>query len=187
MYFLHFIYIFLLLLHILGRFCHVSMYKPWVSLVTQMVKNLPVMQEIQFLCLSWEDPLEKERLPTPVFLPGEFHGQRSLVGYSPWGGKELDMTEWLTHTHTHARTHAHGCTHVQTIFILFRLNGREFEQAPRDGKGQGCPVYYSPRGPKESDTTKWLDNSFWVAWNTVYGGTLVIMEYHLWIYLDWYW
>ena len=33
---------------------------------------------------------------TPVFLPGEVHGQRSLVGYSPWGGKELDMTEWLT-------------------------------------------------------------------------------------------
>ena len=35
--------------------------------------------------------------PTPVFLPGEFHGQRSLVGYSPWGPKESDMTE-------HART-----------------------------------------------------------------------------------
>ena len=34
--------------------------------------------------------------PTPVFLYGEFHGQRSLVGYSPWGLKELDMTEWLT-------------------------------------------------------------------------------------------
>jgi len=32
-------------------------------------------------------------LPTPVFLPGEFHGQRSLEGYSPWGCKELDMTE----------------------------------------------------------------------------------------------
>ena len=31
--------------------------------------------------------------PTPVFLPGEFHGQRSLVGYSPWGPKELDTTE----------------------------------------------------------------------------------------------
>ena len=31
--------------------------------------------------------------PTPVFLPGEFHGQRSLVGYSPWGLKESDMTE----------------------------------------------------------------------------------------------
>jgi len=34
--------------------------------------------------------------PTPVFLPGEFHGQRSLVGYSPWGRKELDMTEQLS-------------------------------------------------------------------------------------------
>ena len=31
--------------------------------------------------------------PTPVFLPGESHGQRSLVGYSPWHHRELDMTE----------------------------------------------------------------------------------------------
>ena len=36
--------------------------------------------------------------PTPVFLPGEFHGQRSLAGYSPWGCKESDPTEHLTHT-----------------------------------------------------------------------------------------
>ena len=36
--------------------------------------------------------------PTPVFLPGESHGQRSLVGYSPWGRKELDTTEWLHFT-----------------------------------------------------------------------------------------
>ena len=34
--------------------------------------------------------------PTPVFLPGESHGQRRLVGYSPWGHKELDMTERLS-------------------------------------------------------------------------------------------
>ena len=34
-----------------------------------------------------------------VVLPGEFHGQRSLAGYSPWGCKELDITEQLTHTH----------------------------------------------------------------------------------------
>ena len=38
--------------------------------------------------------------PTPVFLPGESHGQRGLVGYSPGGRKESDMTEQLTHTHT---------------------------------------------------------------------------------------
>ena len=40
-----------------------------------------------------------KQLPTPVFLPGEFHGQRSLVGYSPWDGKECLMTEWLSLSH----------------------------------------------------------------------------------------
>ena len=40
---------------------------------------------------------------TPVLLPGKSHGQRSLVGYSPWGHKELDMTEQLhLHVHVHA-------------------------------------------------------------------------------------
>ena len=38
--------------------------------------------------------------PTPVFLPGESHGQRSLAGCSPWGHRESDMTERLTHTYT---------------------------------------------------------------------------------------
>jgi len=62
-----------------------------------MVKNLPTMQETQVRSVGQEDPLEKgDLLPTPVFLPGEFHGQRSLVGYGPWGCKELDTTEQLT-------------------------------------------------------------------------------------------
>ena len=40
--------------------------------------------------LGWDDPLEKGKaIPTPVFWPGEFHEL-----YSPWGHKELDMTEW---------------------------------------------------------------------------------------------
>ena len=43
-------------------------------------------------------PWRREWQPTPVFLPGESRGQRSLVGYTLWGCKELDMTEWLTHT-----------------------------------------------------------------------------------------
>ena len=42
-------------------------------------------------------PQRRKLQPTPVFLPGKFHGQRSLVGYSPWGPKEVDMTERLTH------------------------------------------------------------------------------------------
>ena len=41
----------------------------------------------------------------PVFLPGGFHGQKSLAGYSVGGCKELDMTEHLTHTHTHIYIH----------------------------------------------------------------------------------
>ena len=46
--------------------------------------------------LGWENPWRREWLPTPVFLPDELHGQRSLAGYSPQGGKKLDMTELLT-------------------------------------------------------------------------------------------
>ena len=58
------------------------------------VKNPPAMQEMQVLrSLGQEDPLEKGMAPTPVFLPGEFHGQRSLVCYSPRGHKESDTTE----------------------------------------------------------------------------------------------
>ena len=47
--------------------------------------------EIQVGSLGWEDPLERTWQPTPVSLPGECHGQRSLVGYSPRGHKEWDM------------------------------------------------------------------------------------------------
>ena len=65
-----------------------------------VVKNLPAKQEIQFWHLSQEDTPEKEMAPTPIFLPGKFHEQRRLVGYSPWGRKGLDMIEQLN-THTH--------------------------------------------------------------------------------------
>ena len=61
-----------------------------------MVKNLPAMQETHVLFLDGEDPLEKEWQPTPVFLPRKLHGQRSLMGYSLWGHKELDTTEQLS-------------------------------------------------------------------------------------------
>ena len=60
-------------------------------------KNLPAMWETWIQSLGWEAPLEKGRQPTPVFLTREFHRQRSLAGYSPWGRKESDMTEQLAH------------------------------------------------------------------------------------------
>ena len=54
------------------------------------------MQQTQVGSLCWEDPWRREWLPAPVFLPGESHGQRSLVGYSPWGHKQWGTTEPLT-------------------------------------------------------------------------------------------
>ena len=64
--------------------------------------------------LGSEDPLEKEWLPTPVFLPGESHGQRSLVGCSPWGRKESDTTERITFSLL-SRLTAHPITHTHRI------------------------------------------------------------------------
>ena len=57
-----------------------------------MVKHQPTMKETQVGSLGREDPLEEEWQPTPVFLPGEPHGYRNLLGYSAWGHKELDVT-----------------------------------------------------------------------------------------------
>ena len=61
--------------------------------ITQTVENLSAMQETQVLSLGQEILWRREWQPTPAFLPGEFHGQISLVGNSPWGYKESDVTE----------------------------------------------------------------------------------------------
>ena len=53
----------------------VSNRKSWASLVAQLVKNLPAMQETWVPSLGLEDPLEEEMQPTPVFFPGKSHGQ----------------------------------------------------------------------------------------------------------------
>ena len=66
------------------------------ALVAQAVKNLPAMQETRVQSLGQEDPWKRKWQPIPVLFPGEFHGQRSLVSYSPWGHKELDTTVQLT-------------------------------------------------------------------------------------------
>ena len=90
----------------------------WASLIAQLVKNPPATQETLVQFLGQEVPLEKGyatrssilgfniwvgKIPwrrtwqtTPGFLPGESHGLRSLVGYSPWGHKESHTTERLS-------------------------------------------------------------------------------------------
>ena len=78
--------------------------------------------------------------PTPVLLPGKFHGQRSLVGYSPWCRKEWDTTERL---HFHFSL---SCTEEG--------NGNPLQYSclenPRDGSLVGCCLW----GHTESDTTE---------------------------------
>ena len=56
---------------------------PTLSLVTQTVKNLPAMWETGFNPWVRKIPWRRDWLSTPVFLPGEFHGERNLMGYSP--------------------------------------------------------------------------------------------------------
>ena len=71
---------------------HASLYRQ--VLVAQMVKNLPAnARKPGFNPWVGKIPWRRDWQPTPVFLPGEFHGQGSLAGYKPWDCKELDMTE----------------------------------------------------------------------------------------------
>ena len=63
----------------------------WASLVAQLVKNLPTLQEPGFSPWVRKIPWRTESLHTLVFWPGEFHGL-----YSPWGWKELDTTQGLS-------------------------------------------------------------------------------------------
>ena len=60
-----------------------------------MVKNLPAMQKTGFSPQVRKIRWRREWQPSPVFLPGESHGQRRALWYSPWGHKQLDMTERL--------------------------------------------------------------------------------------------
>ena len=61
--------------------------------MAQLVKNPSAMLETLVRSLGWEDPLEKGKAVRSSILPGEFHGL-----YSPWGRKELDITEQLSHS-----------------------------------------------------------------------------------------
>ena len=77
-----------------------------VTMLSAHLKNKCIIKIIQNKCMlennngfdPWvgKIPWRREWLPTPVFLPEEFHGQRSLMGYCPWGCKETDTTERLT-------------------------------------------------------------------------------------------
>ena len=76
-----------------------------------VVKNLPANAgDTRFIPWVRKFPWRRKWQPTLEFLPGTFHGQRSLAGYSPWGcrvGHDWATKHTHTHTHTHTRTHTH--------------------------------------------------------------------------------
>ena len=97
-------------------------------MMAQMATSLPAMQETWVQSLGREDPWRRRWQSTPVFLPGKAHGWRSLAGYSPWGHKESDMTERLTHTHDVSEfspslaPDSFGCMSSSNYLLLFDVN-----------------------------------------------------------------
>jgi len=71
-----------------------SLYHASHPIIPEIVSN--IVNEFDTI---FEDPWSRKWQPTPVFLPGESHGQKSLVGYSPRGHKESDKTETTSHKH----------------------------------------------------------------------------------------
>ena len=71
--------------------------------MAQRGKNPSAVQETWVQPWVGKVPWRREWLPTPVFLPGESHGQRSLAGYRSWGRRESEMTEPLTHAHPYKK------------------------------------------------------------------------------------
>ena len=108
------------------------------SLIAQLVKNPPAMQETWVQ--SWVGKIlwRRERLPTPVFWPGEFHGL-----HSPWGHTESDTTEWLSLSLSwlHTRGVGFGVRGPSLVALcLRRMHGES--QNPR------LSAWTGPRGSK---------------------------------------
>ena len=150
--------------------------------------HLPMQetQEMQVRSLNQEVPWKRKWQCTPVFLPGESHGPRSLPGYSPQGGKESDVTK---HAHTTNQifsiafkvkfmTSGNSSCHLLSTFSVpwwFRRQRiclqckkipwrREWHPTlvflPGESHGQRSLAGYSPWGHKESDTTERLTHTF---------------------------
>ena len=97
-------------------------------MVVQLVKNPPAMQDTWAWTLGWDYPWRREHLPSWVFWPGEFHGL-----YGPWGCKELDMTQRLSHAIIYiymcvchkilfkGKNHTHTYTHTSYMYIYIHI------------------------------------------------------------------
>ena len=118
----------------------------WWAALYGVTQSRPQLKRLSSRSSSMSNSWRRQWHPTPVLLPGKSHGLRSLVGCSPWGHYESDMTEWL---------HFH--------FSLSRIgegNGNPLQcsclENPRDGEAWWAALY----GVTQSQTQlKWLSSS----------------------------
>ena len=143
-----------------------SLWYSWVSLVAQMVKNLPAMWETWVESLGWEDPLEE----------GEFHGWRILVGYSPWGlysdeilNLEL-VLEWIKNLEA-----------VRMRWVYFICEKNVHLVGPEDGVlwvGWCLPKFagWSPNCPGPQNMAAWGDRAFKKLTMVKWGSTVGLIQ-----------
>ena len=92
-----------------------------ISLLNKSVRITMLISQKKWICCTWYD-WRREPQPTPILLPGEFHGQRSLVDYSPWDHKYFEH-DWATSVcaHTHTHTHIIWYTCVWCTYYIYML------------------------------------------------------------------
>ena len=139
----------------------VDQWRKW-SVWTQPTKNgLPWWLRGSRICLQcgwpqfdpwvWMTPWRRECLPIPVFLPVEVHGQRSLAGSSPWGLKESEATERLTHTTLRRLLWEHGSLVTQCRMLPWRTSMFGF-----GWKGKRTNIYWGRFRSDISELGSWI-------------------------------
>ena len=120
--------------------------------MAQLVKNLAAMQDTWVWSLGWDDPWRRERLPTPIFWPGEFHGL-----YSPWGRKESGMTEWFSLSHSwlwmlSSPKSAEWKLLKNQEKVMFQFHGYQEEEFSFGMKGQHFVLFMCTMGKEMAAT-----------------------------------
>ena len=116
--------------------------------------SIPILPQFSYLICGLTIALDswtRVWQPTPVFSPGEFHGQRSLAGYSPWGCNESDMTEAAWHARNSTRLRDHlVSSQVALVVKNMPANAGDTRNAGlipgwgrSPGEGHGKPLQYS--------------------------------------------
>ena len=119
-------------------------------------------------------PWSRQWQPASVFLPKKFHGQQSLAGYSPWGHKESDTTEWLN-MHTHAGMWTQEAwvmlLIIIPIFQMRKLRLRNLSNFPQPGRGRTKFQILILHHKVNAWNPRILEVTHWKGWRDPPGGS----------------